>query len=402
MKCVIARVAFMALLSVALAADPKSALRRRKLAIQPKDEPAQPTALNGATHSAKAASKGNQTWPFAKPASWNTNRKPRVYFLFMAVDKISNLAVWNAFFKSAPADQYRAFAHCKLPSCVQQVKGSMLAAIPSVPSYYCTDLVSPMQQLLSYSLNKDGKDSNPADKFVYISDSSLPAKPFSEVFATLVNRQGSDFCVFPPAEWADVPGPTGLQMVAKYHQWITLNRAHAEKSWALWSTGYLHNLMKDFKLNMLSWNQVNNSFGDHRNWGCLDEFWFMAALFGTLKNVDVKKSTSLSLAGFEGGPLKIDRTAGWQGQCDTFVNWEKYMHSLGDNKFTKFVSSLDKPSVPHPGNWARPGWWDTLSPAGMTSIRKSDFLFMRKFIDNPTVAGGGDFAATYVDRVLSK
>ncbi len=35
--------------------------------------------------------------------------------------------------------------------------------------------------------------------------------------------------------------------------------------------------------------------------------------------------------------------------------------------------SLDPASVPHGGNWARPGWWDTISTHG-TWARKLDKL----------------------------
>ena len=30
--------------------------------------------------------------------------------------------------------------------------------------------------------------------------------------------------------------------------------------------------------------------------------------------------------------------------------------------------SLDPASVPHGGNWARPGWWDTISTHGTWAI----------------------------------
>lgn len=30
--------------------------------------------------------------------------------------------------------------------------------------------------------------------------------------------------------------------------------------------------------------------------------------------------------------------------------------------------SLDPASVPHGGNWARPGWWDTISTQGVVAV----------------------------------
>jgi len=331
-------------------------------------------------------------------------RPPRVYFLFLAQEKISNLEIWSAFFDSASADQYRAFAHCKESQCVQLLNGSPIIPVPLVASYYCTDLVSPMNQLLSYALSLDLGPVNSADKFAFISDSSLPAKPFEEIYNTLVARDSSDFCVFPPGEWADLPNDDGdgLEVAVKVHQWITLTRHHAEKASAMWSKGVMHNFMAKFKMNQMGWdNKLDNNFADNRNWGCLDEFWYMTALFGTLKRVKNTNEQTIDLPEFTGSPLKIDKGAGWQGECDTFVIWAKYLYTLGHNKQEALMLSLDQGSIPHGGNWARPGWWDTLTATGIQAIRNSDFLFVRKFIDKPTLASGGVFADTYKKLVLN-
>mmetsp|Transcript_29122 Transcript_29122/g.45568 ORF Transcript_29122/g.45568 Transcript_29122/m.45568 type:complete len:379 (+) Transcript_29122:126-1262(+) len=327
-------------------------------------------------------------------------RPPRIFFLFLAVDKISNLAIWQNFFAGGSPSQYRALAHCKLPSCESQLYGTTIATVTSVPSYYCTDLVSPMNQLLHWALSDDPHTVNPADKFVFISDSTLPAKPFSEVYSTLSGRSGSDFCTFPSNEWADVPSGTGVDMAVKYHQWIVLERGHAEKASNLWSSGTMHDFMSRFRMNQFAYNTYsNNTYGDSRNFGCLDEFWHMSAIFGTL-HVGANADTAVNFAGFSNSPLRVSSTVGWQGQCDTFVMWAKYLHAPGNNPFSRFYKTLDSPSIPHNGNDHRPGWWDTMSKEGIVAIRKSEFLFMRKFIDNPTLVGGSDFGTTYSNIVL--
>lgn len=327
-------------------------------------------------------------------------RAPRIFFLFMAVDKISNLGVWEKFFASAHPSQFRAFVHCKLVECNDQVANSVIRIVQTVPSYYCTDLVSPMQQLINFALQDDPYSVNSADKFVFVSDSTLPAKPFADVYSTLTVRAGSDFCAFPSNEWADVQGPTGLEMAVKYHQWIVLERAHAEKTWQLWASGTDHDFMARFQMNMHSYTWSNNSYGDNRNYGCLDEFWHMVALFGTIKHVDANHDAAVSFSRFVGAPLRVSKTAGWQGQCDTFVMWAKYLNAPGNNPFKRFYATLDAVSIPHGGNDQRPGWWDTISKNGMAAIRRSEFLFVRKFIDSPRVAGGGDFATEYASLVL--
>merc|ERR550537_2010266 len=106
-----------------------------------------------------------------------------------------------------------------------------------------------MNQLLSKAVEADPHLSHPGDKFVFVSDSTLPAKPFSQIYATLTTRQGSDFCVFPTKEWADIGQPGYLQILPKHHQWIILNRGHAEKALNLWASGHGHNIMQKYGMN---------------------------------------------------------------------------------------------------------------------------------------------------------
>ncbi|CAK9036476.1 unnamed protein product [Durusdinium trenchii] len=318
-------------------------------------------------------------------------RGPRIYFLFLAVDKIFNLEVWTAFFNSADKEQYRAFAHCKEQSCQQQLAGSPIMPVPTVPSKYCKDLVSPMNQLLSYALSNDLGAGNARDKFAFVSDSTLPAKPFLHIHQVWSQREGSDFCVAPPADWAEVPaGGDAFQMAVKTSQWSTLTREHAQRAVEQWQKNVMRNLMIDFEMNQ----RGGKNSADKRNTGCLDEFWFVTVLFGPLKRASPDANEPIDLPRFTGSPLQIDHKAGWQGQCDTFVIWAKHTNSLGQN------STLDPASIPH-GATARPGWWDTISMQGIQAIRKSDFLFARKFIDKPSLHDGDSFAAAYT-RIIVK
>lgn len=327
-------------------------------------------------------------------------KAPVVYFLFLATDKISNFRIWQAFFTQAHPDQYRVLVHCKFDSCKSMVAGSVFEVVPTVPSYYCTDLVSPMNQLLSHALSTS---SGPSDKFTFISDSTLPAKPFVHVYHTLISRDGSDFCIFPAGEWADVPATIempghSLEYAVKHHQWITLTRDHAEKAVGDWSHGVLHDFMSRFRLNQ---DYVfPNVYGDHKNTGCLDEFWHMLVLYGSLRPMDNTENV-LELPVFTNSPLRVVGTAGWQGECDTFVMWPQFLHTPGMNPFERLHNTLDMSSVPHSGNAQRPGWWDRISVDGIHAIRNSDFLFVRKFIDNPELSSGGDFTQTFAFVVLT-
>lgn len=325
---------------------------------------------------------------------------PKVYFLFLAVDKISNVGIWKAFFNAAPTGSYRAFVHCKFREpCAQQLQGSVFELVPTVPSYYCTDLVSPMNQLLNIALQD--VHSHSSDKFAFVSDSTLPGKSFAHVYAALSSRPGSDFCVFPSKEWADNYNGGQIAMLPKHHQWSVLGREHAQRSWSLWSNGKMHDIMFQFRMNSQPLTWRNNTFADQRNFGCLDEFWHMAALYGVLYAAPNQNSVT-SLQMFTGSQLQLSSSAGWQGKCDTFVIWAKYMgaDSGVSNPFYRLMNSLDPNSMPHNGNNVRPGWWDKMSKTGMAALRNSDFLFIRKFIDKPFLTDGGDFEAAYIQQVL--
>merc|ERR1719324_2086496 len=247
---------------------------------------------------------------------------------------------------------------------------------------------------------------HPMDKFSFVSDSSLPAKPFYQLHAVLTSRVGSSFCVFPSDEWADVDAGMGVQEVApKAHQWLTLSRGHAHQALTRWWAGNMHDFMTRFRMNTKAYTWANNTFADSRNFGCLDEFWHMAAIFGPISKRLTQTYADVHLQNFVGGPLRISAEAGWQGTCDTFVIWAKYLSApagatMAMSPFQKFYRSLDQASVPHAGNSMRPGWWDKISTQGIRAIRHSDFLFMRKFIDNPSMVNGDHFTTAYTHIVL--
>jgi hypothetical protein len=344
-------------------------------------------------------------------------RAPVVNFLFLAEWKVNNIDVWNAFFAQAPHDQYRAYVHCKTPECHTSIAGSRLVPVPMVPSFYCADLVTPMNQLLAQALQAGGPGQNPADKFVFVSDSTLPAEPFSTIYDTLVKRTGSDFCVCSVKEWATRrEQPTGalggkpLEMAVKHHQWSILERSHAETVVKLWHSGpaVVHDFMMRFQMNLPPRSRSVKTFVGSSDVGCLDEFYHMAAIYGTLPYTESQNDTVVSLPAFTNTPLHVAPAADIQGSCDTFVAWPDYakardqpFNTTGSNAFKRLYANLDPLSVPYSGDARKPGYWDQISSHGMRAIRNSDFLFVRKFTDRPKVADGGLFGSLYPKLVFA-
>jgi len=284
--------------------------------------------------------------------------RPRIHFLFLTVDRMQRLDVWQRFFEGAPSGDHRIIWHCKdVAGCHAQLQAAgreegeleRLGNTPieiiehPAPTQYCTDLVSAENALLERALadvTPGGPAAAPAaakssfleeamgaevgagdrDKFVLLSDSTVPVKSFAEMYKVLTAQEDSRFCIFPRQEWAKAPRehcrdsdarcpswaasgecdrnpfymmnscqkackicadatvqegafPAGKSLIAaKTHQWKVLNRRDAAKSVALWRAGYLRHLNHMLHLNFRD---------SYRNTGCLDEYWHFAALYGT-------------------------------------------------------------------------------------------------------------------------
>merc|ERR1719420_2444905 len=96
-----------------------------------------------------------------------------------------------------------------------------------------------------------------------------------------------------------------------------------------------------------------NSAFDGRNFGCLDEFWHMMAVYGPITQQvgSAIEGMQVSLPNFFGDRLEVSAHAGWQGQCDTFVMWNQYLEtpvgvSGRPNPFKQLHQSLDQASIP--------------------------------------------------------
>ena len=92
-----------------------------------------------------------------------------------------------------------------------------------------------------------------------------------------------------------------------------------------------HNFMSYFKMNSLAWNNMlDNNFADNRNWGCLDEFWYVTALYGTMKKVHTTGDQSIELPEFTGSPLRIDQSGRLARKMSLVLIWrfESYLGVL--------------------------------------------------------------------------
>ena len=328
--------------------------------------------------------------------------QPRMHFLFMVEQNISNLALWSSFWHGQ--SNWKAYAHCT-KGCgegislldgtafegieVVSLDPSEIESIETVETEYCWGLVRPMISLLQAALKSL---SSMKDKFIFVSSDALPLKPFEYIYHDLQTRSGSDICTYPPWRWSFKEDGVHFRS----HQWVVLNALHAKQAVEVWK-------------------EKNSSIATQFA-NCLDEWWFTEALFGPVKATQ----GLLKIKGFSGPPLGTADSLPNQGQCDTFVYFNDYenrfegntpirklggvfgaseRHGKGCSKWVscypagllgfiwslrcsnlcelrRLLSSMDEASRPT-GGVQRPTYFSKLSNQGLQALRNSDFLFAR-------------------------
>lgn len=290
----------------------------------------------------------------------------RVHFLFLTKDGVKNPDLWQAFFAGGNQKQYRSFLHCKYPGLCKNPLG--LTMVETVSTEYCTDLVSAMVQLLRFAA-ADG--TNARDKFAFVSETTLPVKPFPVIYAALTQNEHSNFCVKSFRTWGQTTGGVAVKLI-KHSQWVVLNRSHAHTmiqgwprvktvhGWVVprWSSN--STLTRNSNYPTVQTGQViQQDPYTHKKWPlCADEWAFMATIYGAVPAAtsDVMKEVR-----------SID------GGCSTFAVWNdntdlvqdlRRLHPYTRLKFSKGSS---------------PAEFIAISDEGAEALRRSSFLFARKF-----------------------
>mmetsp|Transcript_1460 Transcript_1460/g.4020 ORF Transcript_1460/g.4020 Transcript_1460/m.4020 type:complete len:386 (-) Transcript_1460:93-1250(-) len=104
----------------------------------------------------------------------------KLFFLMTALDMIGHEEVWVRFFSGGEHGvSFEAFLHCQVyHGCLTNVQRlDLFTVVPTAPSEYCENLVSPMVALLDAALRRS-EPGNPHDKFIFVSQYTLPVKPF--------------------------------------------------------------------------------------------------------------------------------------------------------------------------------------------------------------------------------
>eukprot|EP00929_Paragymnodinium_shiwhaense_P039785 TRINITY_DN20856_c0_g4_i1.p1 TRINITY_DN20856_c0_g4~~TRINITY_DN20856_c0_g4_i1.p1 ORF type:complete len:410 (-),score=86.59 TRINITY_DN20856_c0_g4_i1:95-1324(-) len=339
-------------------------------------------------------------------------RRGKIFFLFLANDAVHTEDVWLRFFEGAQlGHDFEVLLHCSdLEGCQQNVQNkTVFRTIPTVASQWCEDLVSPMDALLTAAVALSSEDD--ADKFVFVSDSTVPVKSFRHIRQRLIvdEKKLSNFCIDEPQFWALDYESEGMSYVVKHHQWMTLSRAHAER--LVTQRAVDRQLLGDLVASQhlgLPWvgvalrrlTDAAGPFKSHVN-GCLDEYLYFKLLFGSWPN---KTQTELPLEGVSGPPLLLEAD-GLQGRCDTFAC---FGHEPGN--FSSLLADLrnaadtvveEAPKGLIFGRSLHPIRFQQLSPSSMRALRTSPFLFARKVDNRTTFAGGGSLVEAFVEHIFA-
>uniref|UniRef100_A0A7S1RYD9 Protein xylosyltransferase n=1 Tax=Alexandrium catenella TaxID=2925 RepID=A0A7S1RYD9_ALECA len=163
--------------------------------------------------------------------------KPRppvmLHFMFLLMDQFPLPGIWAEFFRSAPPDTYTLWAHCVNQSLCERDPGMNLLNIRLVPTTYSKrglDLVTPYVHMVRIALTEMHLAASGVmtEKFLVMSDSTLPIKPFLHVYGELAQSVDSDICLSSIDQWANGTVDGVPVALAKHHQWLALNRHDAE------------------------------------------------------------------------------------------------------------------------------------------------------------------------------
>jgi len=362
--------------------------QRRGVAISGKNGKYRPSAATRANHSLQS--------PLKVPDGV-------LNFLFLAYASINFAHLWNLFFvRAASQHLYRIFVHCTHPrTCKLTIQKSFqnVTFVKTVLSSHCNDLVTPMNALLraAGAGRQDLMHSFGRDLFVFVSDTTIPVKPFHLVYQQLMGSGPempmSSFCIVPPRQWGDCQELSSQTMAVKHHQWVVLTREHAARS--LLSEEVVRNRTRSEGPLTPQGSLPGTAWLDHQTKcsliGCLDEYWHFQSLYGTiLQRQDTGHGkTPLvwhALKHFAGEGVQAPGRPVWagdkpwdvQGRCWTYVYWggSAAKHFSVTSQALSAHVSIDASKFP--------AKFVHLSKEALHALRRSPFLFARKFEDGVT------------------
>jgi len=337
-----------------------------------------------------------------------------LHFMFLGISDVHHAPLWKAFFDTAPEGSYSLWLHCKdRDACLVGQFMQLLPEthlVPTVETTYCTDLVTAHVQLLRHALLEIIAPKARNEKFVLMSDSTLPVKPFSIIHGSLTEHPESNLCIYPTSDWrltAELPENKTVYLV-EHSQFTELSRKDAKsfiEAWDLQTGGHPWlGVQEEGWINATSWGWKSHvrpvwdvrilepgTSVDHAEHTSLTRFRGLLtcadeeAVFSLLHGAPVfNESHGMEVPGF--GNLAFNRNS-CQGRCSTYFssyNWSMDNRTLERELATDISSQV---RLPHVDKLSHPVRFGTLSERAIHKLRASPWLFVRKFEPDAELSG---------------
>ena len=117
----------------------------------------------------------------------NFDKRKKIAFLFLIYDEIENEELWHNFFRKIDKSRYSICIHWKYDKQLEYFDHFKLKN--PVPTKYAEMSLVKAENLLLREALKDSKNR----KFIFLSNSCIPLKPFDFIYNSLFNN---DYCYF--------------------------------------------------------------------------------------------------------------------------------------------------------------------------------------------------------------
>jgi len=298
----------------------------------------------------------------------------------MVHDTVANGVVWQRFFAKAQAGSYYNWVHCSAGCNKTDFQRNLpnVYFVPPVSTQYCLDLVTPYVQLLRYALGSRTQSESTHEKFVLVSESTLPVKPYPVILETLMADDLSDFAIVESEYWPFSKFTPKYTLLVKADQWTVLNRRHAFKLVSKWEPGQSPSMRsiqvaEDNGSCLYRWQFIPPLLKG----SCTDEEAVYQTICGALE-VSFRHGTVLKRC--EGTLDVMYPSFVPQGRHRTFVMWDEFdeydKHPMDP---VKLALKGDANSVISSSVASHPASFQQLSAEALATLRASKYLFARKF-----------------------
>lgn len=265
----------------------------------------------------------------------------KIAFLFLIYDEINNERLWRNFFRKAKSEAYAIYIHWKYDKKLEYLDKFRIKN--PIPTAYAEFSLVKAQNLLLREALKDHR----IERFVFISNSCIPLKPFDYIYKSLFSNEHCLFNaaraehVFERGRGQNLAKSFGQSNVRKASQWSVLTRPIAQ----ILST---------------SDNVLETCFQPGIK-DLADEYFYLSYLYY------LNKQDHLHLAHYSAI------------ECVTFEFWNDKKYEFRDS----FTSD-------HPENWDRrlKTYFD-ITESELTYLLNAPCYFGRKFNKNCVVKGEG-------------